>query len=296
MPDAAIATTAELGPAGGPGFRPAADLAASPGGDGDQLEPLSGRPGDRRRDPRLVDRRAWGCTWPSGNQPRLLELRRIALERLGPPVQRSGRCRHPQDAGRAAPGHGAVGRRGGPGGLIHGERGLAPGRTLLAETRRVELRDGRPPGALQLGAARAGVDSRGPQQDHHRAAADRDHPRQPRRDRPARQAGRARLQRRLHRQGRPDQRGRPPPGHGGQGLLGRHPERRSRRQARRRQVDTDLHRHPRTSAAPITSPTSSSNATTRTTDFTCRRPAPARSSRPIPWGCASWRGRRCFTG
>ena len=102
----------------------------------------------------------------------------------------------------------------GPGRVVHGERGLAPGRTLLAEERRVELRDGRPPGALQLGAARAGVDPRGPQQDHHRAAADRDHPRQPRRDRPARQAGRAGLQRRLHRQGGPDQRGHPPPGHG----------------------------------------------------------------------------------
>ena len=35
-----------------------------------------------------------------------------------------------------------------------------------------------------------------------------------------------------------------PPSHGGQGLLGRHLERRTRRQARRRQVDPDLHRDP----------------------------------------------------
>ena len=32
--------------------------------DSDRLEPLSGRPGGRRRDPRLVDRRRGVCTWP----------------------------------------------------------------------------------------------------------------------------------------------------------------------------------------------------------------------------------------
>ena len=138
------------------------------------------------------------------HQSRLRDLGGITLERLGPPVQRSG-CRPPRR------------RSGGswPWCLLVAGVGLAGLFTasvasLLVErylrrTRRVELRDGRPSGALQLGTARAGVDSRGPQQDHHRAAPDRDHPRQPRRDRPARQAGRAGLQRRLHRQGRPDQ-------------------------------------------------------------------------------------------
>ena len=207
-PDAAIATTAEPGPAAGPGSRGAEELAASPDVGAGELEPLSGRPGHRGRDPHLADRCRGPLPGRATDQPGLRDLRRIALERLGLVVQRAGRCLYPPDRDRAGPRHGPAGRGGRPGGLIHGERGLAPGRTLLAEERRVSLRDGRPPGALQLGAARAGVDPRGPQQDHHRAPADRDHPRQPRRDRPARQAGRAGLQRRLHRQGRPDQRGR----------------------------------------------------------------------------------------
>ena len=77
-------------------------------------------------------------------------------------------------------------------GPVHGEPGLPPGRTLPAEARRVHLRDGRPPGPVQLVPARAGVDPRGPRQDHPGQAPGRHHPRRARRDRPARQAGRGR--------------------------------------------------------------------------------------------------------
>ena len=67
----------------------------------------------------------------------------------------SGLDQPPEDGRRAARRHGPARHRGRPGRAVHGERGVAPGRTLPAEARRVEFRDGGPPGPLQL-VARAG--------------------------------------------------------------------------------------------------------------------------------------------
>ena len=145
----------------------------------------------------------------AGGQPRLRHLDRVALERLGHALQRPGRAAEDHDGARLR--HGPARHGGRPGRPLHGDRGVDPGRTPTAEPRRDEFRDGGPPGPLQLGPARAGLDPRGPQQDHPGQAARRHHPRRHRADRPARQAGRRGVQRRLHRQGRPDQRGRPPP-------------------------------------------------------------------------------------
>ena len=199
-----------------------------------------------------------------------------------------------QDGGRAADRVRPARRRGRPGGPVHGERGVDPGRTLTEEARRDEFRDGGPPGPLQLVAARAGVDPRGPQQDHPGQAAGRHHPRRRRRDRPARQAGRRRLQRRLHRQGRPDQRGHPPPGQGRAGPLGRRPDRRPPGRARRRQDHLCC----------IAVRNICRGSTSRTSPAECQdpknrrhlpRPGPTRSSRPTSSGCGCWRGRRSST-
>src|SRR5262245_31964043 len=55
-PDASITTTAEPGPAAGPRFPQAEDLAATTAGGPGELEPLPGRPGHRGRDPDLAGR------------------------------------------------------------------------------------------------------------------------------------------------------------------------------------------------------------------------------------------------
>src|SRR5262249_34568794 len=90
-PDAPIATTAELAPAAGPCFPQAKDLAATPHRGADELEPLPGRPGHRGRVPGLADRRDRALLGRARGDPGLLQSRGIALERLGPIIQRPGR-------------------------------------------------------------------------------------------------------------------------------------------------------------------------------------------------------------
>ena len=234
-------------------------------------------------------------TWPSGaSNPGVRHLGRVVLERLGHALQRAWTT-PPKTALGPALRDGPARDRGRPGRPVHRDRGVGPGRAPTAEARRGELRDGRPPGPLQLGPARARLDPRGPQQDHPGQAARRHHPRQPRGDRPARQAGRPGVQRRLHRQGRPDQRGHPPPRPGPTRPLGRRPDRRPPGGARRRQDDPDLHRDPQHLPGRPAARTSPSSAATRTTATTCSRPAPTRSSRPTSWASGSWPARRSTT-
>ncbi len=168
---------------------------------------------DRGRGPgRLGRRRDGDPPRRARGEPAVRHLVRVVLERLGPALRRPRRGAQDDDWPVHRDGLARARRR--PGGPVHRLGGLDPGRPELAETRRVEFRDGGPPGPLQLERARAPLDPRGPLQDHPGQASRRDHPRQPRGDRPARQAGRRGVQRRLHRQGRPEQRGHPPPGPG----------------------------------------------------------------------------------
>ena len=160
------------------------------------------RAGGLESPPGRPDHRGGGA-WPGCSaRPRCISRRGTGVNPTSPPGAirsgASGSCSSAASTSRPQTTVGRVDRHGPPGhrrrhgGALHGERGILAGRTLLAEARRVQFRDGRPPGPLQLVAARAGVDPRGPRQDHPGQAARRHHPRRPRRDRPARQAGRRR--------------------------------------------------------------------------------------------------------
>ena len=174
----------------------------------------------------------------------------------------SGLDQPPEDGGRSVDRHGPAGGRG------SARRGYSrrawprSRRTLSAEARRVQLRDGRPPGPVQLVPARPGVDPRGPRQDHPGQAAGRHHPRRPRRDRPSRQAGRRRpsatsTSSRATRPARSSC-----AGPRSQGPLGGRARRRPRGQARRRQVASSPASPSGTSAAATSSPTSRPSAAT----------------------------------
>src|SRR5262245_38808912 len=137
--DAPIATPSA--PAG-PGPREAEAMAADLPDGVDRLEPLPGRPGDPGVDPDLADRRGGSPPGGATGESGLRDLVGIAVERLGSPLQWAGRRLHPEDGDWTAPGHGTAGHGGRAGRAVHGERGLALGRTLPAEARRVSLRDG----------------------------------------------------------------------------------------------------------------------------------------------------------
>ena len=228
-------------------------------------------------------------------EPGVRHLGRVVLERLGRSLQRPER--HAQDP---------VGRVTAVVILVIGVglAGLFTGNvaSILVENRlrRRDVSNFEMEDHLVLcnwSPAGAGVDPRGPHQDHPGQAPGRHHPRRPRGDRPARQAGRPRLQRRLHRQGRPDQRGHPPPGPGPEGPLGRDPGRRPPGGARRRQDDPDLHRASATSARASSTPEHRRRVPQpEQPPPPASRPGPTRSSPPTSWACGCWPGRRSTTG
>ena len=74
------------------------------------------------------------------------------MGRLGRALQRPGRAA--DDDRRTSGDDGLARPRRRPGGVIHGELGVPLDRTLPTEARRVHLRDGGPPGPVQLGPAR----------------------------------------------------------------------------------------------------------------------------------------------
>ena len=139
----------------------------------------------------------------------------------------------------------------------------------LRRRTRAKFRDGGPPGPLQLVAARARMDPRGPRQDHPGQAPGRDHPRRrPRRSTcPTSRTTRPSTTSTSSRATRPTRsilrRARV-----AQGPLGRGPDRRPRGEARRRQDDPHLHRHPQHLPGRDSSPTSPSSAATRPTATT----------------------------
>ncbi len=82
----------------------------------------------------------------------------------------------------------------------------------------------------------------------------------------------------------------------GQGLLGHRPERRPGGEARRRQVDPDLHRDPPHLPGRAVSPNIVVECHNPSNRHHLLKAVPARSSRRIHWGCACWPGRPCSTG
>ena len=95
----------------------------------EQLEPPPSRPGCRGDADRVVRRLDRNSPGRARRQPRLQFLDRVVLERLGPALQRPGHAAYDND-GRP-PGHDRARHRGGPGGTVHGDGGLGPGRTAI---------------------------------------------------------------------------------------------------------------------------------------------------------------------